>query len=328
MAAERETGKRRPRHDGSSSRGGLRSFKDARTLGKFVRNLKEGVYITDCTGRILDANPAFLEMFGVRLLSELRRYTAVDLLVDPHRRSEELAILARDGSVREFELTIRTPDGRLRSVLDTAYQVTDPATQEVLYHGILVDITERKRLEEQLREMAIRDPLTGCHNRFFLRELAASSDPPHQRWSVLVIDIDGFRAYNDRYGHDTGDRVLLQVARFLQAHVRHEDAVLRIGGDEFLVLLAGCNQRQTEAAAQRLLSPRRGSPPVSISVGWAVQRTGESLEEAIRRADHHLIARRAAAGGSHTDRTTVSLTSRKSVKGSTMGGATPESSRR
>jgi diguanylate cyclase (GGDEF)-like protein/PAS domain S-box-containing protein len=282
------------------TRVGLRSLKDARTLGKFVRNLKEGVYITDGHGRILDANPAFLEMFGVRSLAELHRYTAEDLLVDPRRRLEELAILARDGSVREFELAIRTPDGRLRAVLDTAYQVTDPGSDELLFHGILVDITERKRLEEQLREMAIRDPLTSCHNRFFLRDLETEHAATEQCWGVIVVDIDGFKAYNDQHGHDTGDRVLVRVVRFLQAHVRQDDAVVRIGGDEFVLLLRGRDARQTAAVGTRLTVEGRRGPPVPLSVGWAVSRTGERLEQTVRRADRDLMARRARVRGSAT----------------------------
>ncbi len=86
--------------------------------------------MTTADGRIRDANPAFLRMFGVSSLRQLRRFTAEQLLVDPARRAEELAILARDGAVREFELEIRRPDGEARTVLDTAYQRVDEATGE------------------------------------------------------------------------------------------------------------------------------------------------------------------------------------------------------
>ncbi len=301
----------------------MRSLKDARTLGKFVRNLKEGVYITDAVGRILDANPAFLAMFGVRSLSELRRTTARDLLVEPERRSEELAILARNGSVREFEFVIRTPNGRTRTVLDTAYQVTDPATGEVLYHGILVDITDRKQLEEQLRDMAIHDPLTGCYNRFFLRELDTRGG---SGWGVIAVDIDGFKAFNDQYGHDTGDRVLVEVAHYLLAAVRRDDAVVRTGGDEFVLLLAGRQAREVAAVARRLVRLGRGGPPVPISAGWAVQTSGERLEETMRRADGDLLDRRARRR--QTETSSVVATSTASATGSTRGGATPARSRR
>ena len=266
-----------------------RSLKDPWTLGEFVRNLQEGVYITTVEGKILDANPAFLRMFGVKSLSELRHYTAEQLVVRPERRQEELALIAKDGSVREFELEIRRPDGEVRTVLDTAYQVTDPETGEALYHGILIDITERTQLEQQLLRAALRDPLTGCFNRRFLGDMERALDPQEQAWGAIVIDIDNFKDYNDRYGHHIGDRVLMRVARFLLSLVRAEDAVIRIGGDEFLLLLIGATPEATAEVAHRLRKTGPGAVPVSVSVGWAVRRPGESLEDTIRRADRQLI---------------------------------------
>jgi diguanylate cyclase (GGDEF)-like protein/PAS domain S-box-containing protein len=266
-----------------------RSLKDPWTLGEFIRNVQEGVYITTLNGKILDANPAFLRMFGVKSLTELREYTAEQLVVRPERREEELAAIARDGSVHEFELEIRRPDGEVRTVLDTAYQVTDPDTGETLYHGILIDITERTQLEQQLTRAALRDPLTGCFNRRFLGDMERALDPQEQGWGTIVIDIDNFKDYNDRYGHHIGDRVLLRVARFLLSLVRAEDAVIRIGGDEFLLLLIGATPEATAEVAHRLRKTGPGAMPVSVSVGWAVRRPGESLEDTIRRADRQLI---------------------------------------
>ena len=266
-----------------------RSLKDPWTLGEFVRNVQEGVYITTISGKILDANPAFLRMFGVKSLSELRQYTAEQLIVKPERRQEELALIAKDGSVREFELDIRRPDGEVRTVLDTAYQVKDPDTGETLYHGILIDITERTQLEQQLLRAALRDPLTGCFNRRFLGDMEQALDPKEQGWGTIVIDIDNFKDYNDRYGHHIGDRVLMRVSRFLLSLVRAEDAVIRIGGDEFLLLLIGSTPEATAEVAHRLRKTGPGAVPVSVSVGWAVRRPGETLEDTIRRADRQLI---------------------------------------
>jgi diguanylate cyclase (GGDEF)-like protein/PAS domain S-box-containing protein len=280
-AAARDSRRKRVRRE--------RSLKDPWTLGEFVRNVQEGVYITTVNGKILDANPAFLRMFGVKSLSELRQFTAEQLVVKPERRQEELALIAKDGSVREFEIDIRRPDGEVRTVLDTAYQVKDPDTGEILYHGILIDITERTQLEQQLLRAALRDPLTGCFNRRFLGDMEQALDPKEQGWGTIVIDIDNFKDYNDRYGHHIGDRVLLRVARFLLSLVRAEDAVIRIGGDEFLLLLIGATPEATAEVAHRLRKTGPGAVPVSVSVGWAVRRPGESLEDTIRRADRQLI---------------------------------------
>ena len=272
----------------------MRSLNDVHTLGQFVRKLREGVYITNAAGRILDANPAFLEMFGVLSVAELESHTADTLLVDPARRAEEVRILQQDGTVREFELEIRTPDGQTRTVLDTAYLVRDEQADEELFHGILIDITDRKRLERQLREQALRDPLTGCHNRRFLQEMIAVLDPDPSPLGVLVIDIDHFKDFNDRFGHHLGDRLLVQTGRFLSQQVRVEDVVVRTGGDEFAVLMPGLGHEAVVTVVDRLKESATESAPVSFTLGWAVRAGREPVEETLRRADHLLIRVRVA----------------------------------
>jgi len=128
----------------------LESLRDPDTLRALVGNLREGVYVSAPDGRMLDANPAFLEMFGLSSIEELSRYSVQDLLVDPAQRAAELELLQRDGAVREFEFQIRRPDGQVRTVLDACQAVQDPASGETLFHGILVDISDRKEEEARL----------------------------------------------------------------------------------------------------------------------------------------------------------------------------------
>jgi diguanylate cyclase (GGDEF)-like protein/PAS domain S-box-containing protein len=267
----------------------MRSLSTLQTLSLFVSNLRQGVYITNASGRILDANPAFLEMFGAHSLEQLQAHTADTLLVDPSRRLEEMQLLQETGAVREYELEIRRLDGQVRSVLDTAYQVVDTTAGELLYHGILMDITDRKDLERQLREASVRDPLTGCHNRRFLQDKAATLESTNTSWGIIVADIDHFKDYNDRYGHDVGDRLLVQVGRFLTTAVRADDPVIRTGGDEFAVLLPGAGLESTRQVASRLQAAGPVSAPVSFTLGWAARQDDERVEDTIRRADHHLI---------------------------------------
>lgn len=274
-----------------------RPLEDPWTLGEFVHNLQEGVYVTATDGQILDANPAFLRMLGVTSIRALRRFRAENLLTEPQRRREELEVLAEHGAVREFEFDIRRPDGEIRTVLDTAHQVIDPGTGEAVYHGILIDITDRKRLERQLLHAAVRDPLTGCYNRRFLREQEALLEHARDTWGVIVVDVDHFKAYNDRFGHHVGDGVLVRVARLLGSVVRPGDAVVRMGGDEFLLLFAGAEAAATANVARRLREGESGAAevPVALSIGWAVREHGERLEQTIRRADRQMLRTRAAA---------------------------------
>lgn len=267
-----------------------RSLSDHESLLQFVHNLGEGLYITAEDGRILDANPAFLAMFGVTSVGDLARYRASDLLVDPERRALQREMLARDGLLRDFELELRRPDGQRRTVLDTSYAVTDSETGEVFYHGMLVDITPRKQLEAELVEMSTHDALTGALNRRYLDQLDAQfKADPGGKWGCLFIDIDHFKQYNDEFGHQAGDRILVRMSRFLMRHVRAEEAVVRVGGDEFVVILVDADDAQAEAIAQRLRESGERSAPVPFSLGWAARRPNEPLTRMIDRADRGML---------------------------------------
>ena len=274
-----------------------RSLEAPETLRKFVRNLREGIYITNPDGALLDANPAMLEIFAVDSIEELRGYSAPELFVDPSQREEEMALLARKGAVREFEFQVKRPNGDIRTVLDTCYLVEDEDTGEVTCHGILVDITRRKELEEQLREYSIRDPLTGCYNRRYLNLIQERLDREPAIWGAIIVDVDHFKAYNDRHGHQAGDEILIKVSRFLMRHVRAEDPVVRIGGDEFLTLLLGDWGNFTAEAAHRIRTVLEAEAPVPLSFGWALRESHESLVQTIGRADHSLIRLRTEQRG-------------------------------
>lgn len=267
-----------------------RSLADAESLREFAKNLGEGIYITTPAGRILDANPAFLETFGVNSLADLANTSAYDLFLDPRQRELELRLLERDGRVKEFEFQIRRPDGEVRWVLDTSYIVTDPETGERFCHGVLVDITARKQLEGELIEMSTHDALTGCLNRRYLDQLDAEFRvDPAARWGCIFVDIDFFKRYNDEHGHQAGDRVLVRMARFLMRHVRAEEAVVRVGGDEFVIILTGADVGRTRRVAERLKNSALKSAPVPFSLGWAAREAGEPLVKLIDRADRGLL---------------------------------------
>ena len=268
--------------------GRYRSLQDPETLRQLVLKLQEGIYITDAAGEILDANPACLDIFGVSSLDELRRYHAAELFQDPAARARELEALARHGVVREFEIVLRRPDGQERTVLDTCHVVRDGETGETLYHGILVDITHRKQLESRFHEASLRDPLTGCFNRRFLKEIQKQLTG-YDTWGAIVVDVDNFKKFNDEYGHQAGDEVLIKVSRFLQQNARAEDSVVRMGGDEFLLLLLGASARFVAEVGQRLRDTASEQGIPSFSLGWANRHGAESLERTIDHADRELL---------------------------------------
>jgi diguanylate cyclase (GGDEF)-like protein/PAS domain S-box-containing protein len=272
----------------------FRSLADQETLRLLVRHLPVGVYITTADGEILDANPGMLAMLGVASLDQLRDFRAEDLLVGGRaQRDRWREVLDQTGGPCEQELRLRRPDGQVRTVIDTCYTVRQPGEVAALYHGVLVDITERKLFERQLEEMSRRDPLTGCFNRRHLAELEPQLIAAGLPWGAIVVDVDHFKRYNDEHGHQAGDEALVQVSHFLLRETRAGDVVVRLGGDEFLVLLVGEQAASTAAIAGRLREPSDAAAAVPFSLGWAVRRPGEAMERTIQRADERMIQARA-----------------------------------
>ncbi len=266
-----------------------RPLRDADTLRELVFNINEGIYISRPDGSIIDANPALTEMLGARSVEELQACNTKELCINFQQWEKQRELMERDGTVRDFELDIRSLDGTVKTVLDTCYMVRDPDTKQQVTYGILIDITNRKKLEENLRTLLVRDPLTGCFNRRFLDDLQPKVDAAGTAVGAIVIDVDKFKDYNDLHGHSAGDEVLVRLAKFLMREVRIEDAVVRTGGDEFVVVLQGDCVELTRQVARRYAERARLAAPIPITLGWAIRRPDESLHDTVQRADEELI---------------------------------------
>jgi len=158
-------------------------------------------------------------------------------------------------------------------------------------------VAQARRLENQL----FSDPLTCVFNRRFLfsqLDALVSGARRHDRpIAVAVIDLDAFKAVNDRHGHAVGDRVLVASAEALAQELRAEDVLGRLGGEEFLVVLPDSDEDAAASTAERLRSAvatADGPVPVTASVGWAVRADGEGPEDLVRRADEALYKAKAA----------------------------------
>lgn len=108
-------------------------------------------------------------------------------------------------------------------------------------------------------------------------------------WGCIYIDIDHFKLYNDQHGHIEGDTVLVKMSRFLMRNVRAEEPVIRIGGDEFLIVLSGASLEATKRVSERLRDSASTSAPVAFSLGFSARKDGESFEATMHQADQHLL---------------------------------------
>ncbi len=153
-----------------------------------------------------------------------------------------------------FQVEHRCKDGRL--IWGEMLSKLDRNAQgEIIgYHGITREITERKRLEEQVRQLAFHDPLTRLANRRLmldhLEQAMSASKRSQRHGALLFLDLDNFKPLNDTHGHGVGDLLLIEVAERLKACVREADTVARFGGDEFVVLLCELSTQPGEAAEQ------------------------------------------------------------------------------
>jgi diguanylate cyclase (GGDEF)-like protein/PAS domain S-box-containing protein len=162
----------------------------------------------------------------------------------------------------------------------------------LVFSAIIRDITDRKRVEDELRHLSTHDGLTGLYNRFYFQaEMDRLDKGREEIISVVIADMDGLKYVNDNYGHAAGDEMIKTVARAIQKAFRLGDVIARLGGDEFGVLLPGADSMTTSLAIHRIYENIRHSNEqrpylqIGISIGYATTQEYESLAETIKRAD-------------------------------------------
>src|SRR5882757_405722 len=176
-------------------------------------------------------------------------------------------------------------------------------SQEILIKRLRRQLAEKQGHSDLLRNLAMVDPLTGLYNRRFAEQRLAAEVARSERkghpLTVLTVDLNNFKQINDTYGHPAGDQVLLEFAARLNHVIRGSDLAVRLGGDEFLVLLPECTLEQLQLVLGRLGSLEvnwQGQKiPVSFSAGWKEYEMGDRPEELLASADQALYARKRAS---------------------------------
>ena len=184
-------------------------------------------------------------------------------------------------------------DGGTVWVRDDAMMLVDQG--RAIWHGVLVDVTSEKLLEERLEHQAFHDSLTGLPNRRYFRDRVSDAlgRDHHDQVAVMFIDLDNFKMVNDSFGHASGDEVIVAVAERLQRCARSGDTAARIGGDEFALLVENATPEQVAALADRVTDALRATPVefggrtliIGATVGIAVASPGETTESLLRNAD-------------------------------------------
>lgn len=254
-----------------------------RKMASAVEHSPVSVMITDPTGTIEYVNPRFCQVSGYsseEVQGKNPRILKGDALPDQVYREMWDIILSGRGWRGEFHN--RNKDGSLVWELASISPVFDDRGEITHFVGVKEDITELKRLQDKLGQMAHSDELTGLPNRalFFdrLEQFMIQARRKHGRFALLFADLDGFKSINDSFGHQVGDKLLQAVAHRLTLCVREADTVARMGGDEFVIILNEINHWQEPSIVARKLMEAittpfniEGNPcNIGISVGISI----------------------------------------------------------
>ncbi|HSF80729.1 MAG TPA: GGDEF domain-containing protein [Anaerolineales bacterium] len=263
-------------------------------------------------------SPAYLTVFNLgavqmQLIAAARQIASgAGILSDPPARFSPvrhlfrlalpyLAVIVGLALLTVIIHTSLSPDPRLLGVLYGSYGLVG----FVLLRQYVV-LRENVRLYQKMRRVAWTDSLTGVYNRHFFNEILPREMVRASRYnkqlSILLLDMDGFKEFNDTYGHLQGDVALKAIARIFAAQLRSSDTIARFGGDEFVVILPETNRRMAKATAERIRnavkSQSQFDTKMSVSAGIAVYRSELSPEGLLEEADQDLYRQKNLNGRS------------------------------
>ncbi len=261
-------------------------------LQKFVNAAREGIFFHK-KGLVDDANEAALRLLGYTLPEVIGRSMLDFIAPESHQKAIDYFTARGEAP---YEALALHKSGRRIPVEFTGRTLV--RNGEIIRMGTMLDISERKEAEAQIRFMAHHDALTGLPNRVMLQErlesLIALARRKQETLAVLFLDLDHFKHVNDSLGHHAGDELLKEVAARINGAVREADVVARQGGDEFIVVLAGLAEPGAAAAVAVKLLVQIAAPvtiegqsvSVAPSIGISVfPSDGGSADELIRHAD-------------------------------------------
>lgn len=259
-----------------------------RDAANVINTAPIGICITDAKGNFEMVNPAYCDFYGYEKEELLgQHFTLVVPKAYRAKLSQLHDMFIAGNEIQEFrqEWEVRCKNGETRTIIAEAARVhgEDGAPRKVTY---VIDITNRKRLEEQLKQanerldhLAHHDELTGICNRraglMRLEEELKRCQRYGSKLSVVMYDLDSFKHINDTYGHGIGDDVLQEMTQLVAKGVRSTDFLVRLGGEEFLIIMPEVDVSSAYLAADRLRQQAAATPMtthaliVTLSAGVA-----------------------------------------------------------
>jgi diguanylate cyclase (GGDEF)-like protein/PAS domain S-box-containing protein len=277
-------------------------------LKSILDQLPDVLYRTDMQGIITMISPACFDIIGFRREEMLGTALSDYYSIREDRQRIVQAICEAGGKAIRVESSLRHKDGSVVWVLTNAFVRFDSDQQPVSIEGLARDISERKRMEEQLMTLSRTDVLTGAFSRGYFMEKCEEVINMMRRYqrpaSMMVADLDHFKTINDKYGHHAGDLALKAFTNVCRQEIRESDILGRLGGEEFGLMLPETTIQHAQVLAERIRKAASAIEiklddqiiRIAVSIGLVELSTEDAkLDSVMRRAD--LAMYQAKAGG-------------------------------
>jgi len=238
-----------------------------------ITNIKVGIFRMDPRGFLLEANPAAVEMFGYKDMARFLNHSIIDFFQQQDLSAKFFFDMDKNGLIKNREYCLKKKDGTpfWASITSTAIKRNEGDLH--YYDTVIEDITKKKELQEAVHRLSITDELTGLFNRRYFNQNLPKEIKTAERWrsslSLIMIDIDDFKHYNDSYHHLKGDALLKDLAQVISRNIRREkngdwcsrfegngtsigDWASRFGGDEFTIILPGADEKEAIKVGERI----------------------------------------------------------------------------
>ena len=259
-----------------------RMEEELRRSAAVFETISEGLFILSAKRRLVSANPAFTHLTGFRTEEILGRDP--DDFLHARRQSDQFyqRLISDTQGQWQGETWCRRKSGEIFPVWESVRAVLSEDGEVDHYVASIADITPLRRAEEKLNHLAYHDPLTGLPNRMLfydrLDRCLELAERAKSQGAVMFIDLDGFKSINDTLGHSSGDLLLQTVAMRLQSTIRSSDTVARMGGDEFVVVIADLSRAEVATSIAKKLLEAVTAPAdlagervgVTASIGIAI----------------------------------------------------------
>jgi len=238
-----------------------------------ITNIKIGIFRMNPSGYLLEANPAAVKMFGYEDMARFLNHNIVDFFQQQELSAKFLSEMDNNELIKNREYCLKRKDGTPFWVSVTSTTIKRNEGELHYYDTVIEDITKKKKLQEDVKRLTITDELTGLFNRRYFNQNLPKEIKTAERWrsslSLIMIDIDDFKHYNDSYHHLQGDELLKNLAQVISRNIRREkngdwctrfedngtsvgDWASRFGGDEFTIILPGADEKEAIKVGERI----------------------------------------------------------------------------